>query len=216
MAFLGLEASLAVFLIAGIILVVINAFYKFMINQEEAGRIKDRMGELSKESRKLAKENPEKSKQLMDEMMKEQRHLMRKNMKPMIVSLIVVAIALPWLGAAYHDRDVAIANGVSVSPLSLDDINYDVTLQENNVMIKEQTTNKIKECTAPCKLKFPSGTWRVEKIAEDKVRLSIIAAVLPPPISLPLVGSELGWIVWYILASIPLAILIRTLYGIRS
>jgi uncharacterized membrane protein (DUF106 family) len=176
------------------------------VNQDRAADTKEKMKALSAE---LKKATPERQKELMSESMAQQRQLMRMNMKPMLLSFAVVALLLPWLAGYYHDVNVSLVNGTgnftlsSNGAYSLDVANGALTISGNGVQISTQL---------PSDIFLAGNTWHASEI-DGNVRLSLIAATLP---GLPLVGGvQLGWIWWYILVSIPLAIIIRAIYGIR-
>ena len=202
MVFESLHPTIAVTVISAILLVVINAFYRFMINQDRAGQLKAQARELSKQAKAS---DPEKSKELMKETMGVQRQIMKMNMKPMILSLIVVAVLLPFLAVTFNDVEFARDTGEFTANGKM----YTFSVQgENSLTIAGQ------DCSLPCKVILGNVRWNVQA-AEEKVKVSLIAAQIPPGV--PGIGGwELGWIWWYILSSIPLAIIIRVAYGIRS
>jgi uncharacterized membrane protein (DUF106 family) len=204
----GLNAALGVTLVAGILLIVINAFYRFLVNQDRAGELKARVQELNKESKGAP---PERQKELMSETMKQQRELMKMNTKPMLLSFIIVALLLPWLGTYYRDFDVNLVNSTGTFALSANG-NYTINSTEGAFAIigdGMQISGQM-----PRDVALAGNTWHVSE-SDGRIRFALIAAKLPD--GLPLVGGwQLGWIWWYILVSIPLAIIIRAAYGIRA
>ncbi|MBI2579531.1 MAG: DUF106 domain-containing protein [Candidatus Aenigmarchaeota archaeon] len=125
-------------------LVIINIFYRILVNQTKAKETKDLIAELSKKMKESQKSgNTEESKKAMSQMMQEQGALMRMSMKPMIISMIIVIIFLPLLSGVYPGTTVA--------------------------------------------------------------RL---------PVPLPVVNGAVGWLGWYIIFSIPAAIVIRKIMKI--
>lgn len=202
MVFETMNPTIAVFLISAITLLIINVFYRILINQDKAGDLKKRVKMLSDES-KQHKNDPEKQKEFMKEMMASQRDMMRMNMKPMIVSLIVVAIALPLLAAEFHD----VIAPLDATEIKLNSMIYPLSISENTITINDNS------CEAPCTLEVGGRSWNLA-LTNNQVKGYMVVAVLP--FSLPIVGSQLGWIVWYIITSVPLAIIIRAAYGIRT
>lgn len=203
----GMNAALGVTLVSGIMLVIINAFYRFLVNQDKAGALKARMQELSAEMKK----NPDKQKELMSETMSSQREMMKMNMKPMLLSFAIVALLLPWLGGYYHDVNVNLVNNTASFVLSANG-NYSVNVLNGSAVISGSGTQL--NCQMPCNLMIAGNSWDVSQQG-DVVRFALIAARLPD--GLPLIGGlQLGWIWWYLLVSIPLAIIIRAAYGIRA
>jgi len=201
--FLGLLPIFGVILFAVIILAVVNAFYRFMINQEEAGNIKIRVKALADEA-KSYRNDKDHTKRIYSEMMKEQNKLMKMTLKPMLISFIIVAALLPLMAISYNDQVSNIVNNTTV--FSIDGTNY--TAQVNGSLIIFDD----KACEQPCKINLKGNTWHAS-IDGDKLKLGLVAAVLP--FSMPFLGTDLGWIFWYIIVSIPLMIIIRKLYGIK-
>jgi len=204
----GLNAALGVTLVSGIILIVINAFYRFLVNQDRAAEAKARSQELNAEARKAP---PEKQKELVSEAMAKQKELMRMNTKPMLLSFIVVALLLPWLGTYYRDIDVGLTDGAGTFALSANG-NYTIDVANGSFVIAAdgaQITGQMPQDVA-----LAGNVWHVSE-SNGKIHFALIAAKLPD--GLPLIGGwQLGWIWWYIFVSIPLAIIIRAAYGIRA
>ena len=202
MVFETMNPAVAVTVIAAVILLVINVFYKFLVDQEKSADLKQRTKFLSQEAGKH-KDDPGKSKEFMKEMMSTQRDMMRMSMKPMVVSLIVVAIALPLLAAEFHDITAPLDSG----EITLNGNLHPLSVSDGTLAISSS------ECRLPCTLSMDNKLLSFSQDG-DEIKAYIVVAVLP--FSLPMVGSELGWILWYILVSIPLAIVIRAAYGIRT
>jgi uncharacterized membrane protein (DUF106 family) len=192
--------SVSVVLISIVMLLVINAAYRIFVNQDRAAELKERIRVLSKEARA----NPGKANEIMKETMSQQREMMKMNMKPMLASFVIVAILLPYLALTFHDIDVL----KTASDFQIGDKNHTFAFSDKIAQIDGEEYN------VPCKLVIGDRKWEIND-AGDKVRLSLVVAEMPAGI--PLIGGwELGWIWWYILASIPFAIIVRVAYGIRN
>jgi len=109
---LNFAPAFSVFIFSIIILVVINIFYKVLINQQHAKELKQRSKDLSREMKEAQKAgDKEKSKKLMSELLQQNNKMMKLTMKPMIVSLVVVIILLPSLSTFYGDKIVTVTDG---------------------------------------------------------------------------------------------------------
>ncbi|MBI2583330.1 MAG: DUF106 domain-containing protein [Candidatus Aenigmarchaeota archaeon] len=203
MVFEALNPSVSVTIIAAVVLLIINVFYRFLINQEKASALKERVAFLSAEARKVSKDSPEKSKEFMKEMMTAQRDMMRMNMKPMIVSLVIVALVLPFLASEFNDVSVPL----DATEIKLNGNVFSLGISDSTIRVGDS------ECNLPCSMTVGNKLW---KFSEEKGQLKSYAIVATMPFSVPVVGSEWGWILWYILVSIPLAIIIRAAYGIKT
>ena len=107
--FVGYDPYMAIIFVAIIILLIINVCQRLLINQAKANEVKARTKELSAQMKEYQKEGKtDKTKELLSEMMAENNKLMRMNMKPMIVSLIVVILLLPSMATVYGSNSVVV------------------------------------------------------------------------------------------------------------
>ena len=83
------------------ITLVITIIYKFLANQNEMKQLKISMKEKQAKIKELQKTNPQEANKMLNEVMALSSKQMRMNMKPMLLTLIVVSIALPWFGQAF-------------------------------------------------------------------------------------------------------------------
>ncbi len=188
-----------------LVLILINIFYRVLINQNEARQIKEKTKELNKQMRTAQKAgNKEEANKLMSDLMKENSRMMKFTIKPMMVSFIIVIIFLPWLSGTYGDRVVGFDN--STATFSLKDVDYHMTRMNNTI-----TFASGQSCDVPCTTTVNGEHFSVSE-QNDKVKFSPVIAMLPFP--LPFVGTTLGWFGWYLIVSIPMAMLIRRLMKI--
>lgn len=201
---LAYHPSVSVAIYAVIVLVLINIFYRLLINQGEARQLKEKVRELGKQMRAEQKAgNKEKANQLMSEMMQSNAKTMRMTMKPMIVSFIVVIIFLPVMNTFYSDASVQLQDGRGT--LKIGGSEYAVERAGSEINVGGLP------CTPTCIMDVGQGTYEISA-AGDTVHFSRIVTLLP--VALPWVGTTLGWLGWYIIVSIPLAIVIRKLLRI--
>ena len=172
------------------IVVVINIFYKVLVNQTEAKAAKERIKEINARI-KEHKADKQKQEELFKEVMRENSRLMKLSFKPMIISFVIILIALPWVGSLYGDKMVEIKD--DKGNLVFDDNSYSVTRNANSVTVGDAT------CEMPCKVNVGKYVFTAE-IQGDNVKISPVVAFLP--FSMPFVGDDLGWLGWYILSSI--------------
>ena len=205
---LALSPSLAVLIFSGIILFIINIFYKILINQKAAKAIKDRQKELSKKMQEERKAgNTDKMNSLMKESLGENSKLMRMTMKPMIVSFVVVIIFLPWLHTIYGDVAAPVQNNTGA--VALMGVNHTFSLAGNDVSVPGAAEYK-GQCDGKC-LSVDNRGYEVRQEGNGVIFAPIVATM---PYALPLLGYTVGWLGWYILVSIPLVIIIRKLMKI--
>jgi len=141
MTLIGLPAGIEELLLSAIITFIITLIYRFLANQEEIRQLKASIKEKQEKVKELQKSNPEEATKVLNEVMTLSSKQFRMNTKPMLLTLLVVGLALPYFG-------------------------------------------KI----------FPG-------------------AVVKLPFTLPYFGNDFGWLMWYIIVSVPLGQVIRKLIG---
>ncbi|MFC2142871.1 EMC3/TMCO1 family protein [Candidatus Aenigmatarchaeota archaeon] len=213
---------LAVTLYAIVILIIINFFYKILINQEEAKALKEKTKLIRSRMKEYQKSgNKEKTSELMSEMMQDQNKLMRMTMKPMIVSFIIVIVLLPGINNMYGDLLVPMENGFA--DFQLNEKDYSLQFSENNIDVISNGED-VFSCEVPCTQKINDLNYIV-KLRDDSMVFAPIAAKLPVPIKFFILGQDavidgedevvIGWLAWYIILSIPIAIIIRRTFKIH-
>lgn len=200
---LAYNPAIAVTIYSFIVLVLINIFYRILINQNDAKQLKEKTKELNKQMKEAQKTgNKDEVNKAMSEVMRENSKLMRMTMKPMIISFIIVILLLPWMADSYGDRIVALGN--STGEMNYQGTKYQIEKTDNGVIVKTATQSI--SCTFPCTEKIDKNLFEISKQDTNAKFMPVVALL---PISLPFIGNVLGWLGWYILVSIPLVILIR-------
>ena len=105
-----INSLIDILLISVFINFIINVSYKYLSDQKEIKRLKDETKELNKKM-KETKDKTERS-EIMSKIMSENNKIMKMNMKPMMVSLLVVFFILGWLFSSYK-------TAVIMSPFAL-------------------------------------------------------------------------------------------------
>ncbi len=188
-------------IIAIILIFVINLGYKFLIKQEEAKIIKERQKELNKQAKEENKKgNSQKSNELLNEMLKENGKLMKMTMKPMLVSMVLVILVLPWVASNYGD----IYTQLNATSFSLSGKEIPIIVNNDKITIEGKDYEYGKN------VQFEGNNWKINKT--DKIEFVKIIALLP--VSLPYVNDDLGWLGWYFVVSLPAMIIMRKLMGI--
>jgi len=141
MSLIGLPIFMEELLVSAVIVFIISIFYKFLINQNELKELKSNLKEKQTKIKELQKTNPQEANKILTEVLALSNKQFRMSIKPMLLTLIVVGIALPYFGQV-----------------------------------------------------FPG-------------------IVVKLPFTLPYFGNDFGWLMWYIIVSVPLGQVIRKLIG---
>ncbi len=203
---LNFPPALSVVLFSLMISIIINIFYKILVNQNHAKQIKARVKEVQSQSKEARKSGDMKrSSELMSEAMKENSKMMRLTMKPMIVSMVIVIIFLPLIAELYNDVPVAI-DSAGLGVLKIDSESFALQRNGNELKINDFV------CNMPCITDNIAGyKW---KVSENNNQVIFARIVSTMPITLPYFGNNFGWLGWYIISSIPLMIVTRRLMKI--
>jgi len=211
------EPSIGIIIFATIVLGIINLCYKYLVNQKEAKIIKLRIKELSEEMKKYQKEkNIEKVNEILRESMQENSKLMRMTMKPMLISFIVIIILLPGIANLFVYSAPLINN---VGNVTINNEIYYVEKSDGLIIVKGNDFFANFSTSTKVNKQISGGAWYISYKqgglfgGPERVEFERVVAFLPG-FSLPIVGNDFGWLGWYILVSIPLAIIIRKVLGI--
>ena len=163
--------------------------------------------------------NKDKTSELLSEMMHDQNKLMRMSMKPMIVSFIIVIIVLPGMNNLYGDTIIPMEGGFA--DFQLNEKNYSLQFADGKLDIIGAAKFS---CELPCDKKIDNLNYIVKQ-RDDSIVFAPVVAKLPVQAKFFILGQDavidgkpevvIGWLAWYIILSIPIAILIRRLFKIH-
>jgi uncharacterized membrane protein (DUF106 family) len=198
-----MEPYIIILLIGVALMFVINLGYKFLVKQEEAKAIKDKIEELNKQMKAEQKaKNMAKVNELLSDMLKENNRLMKMTIKPMLLSFVIVLVFLPMVNNVYGDRFSTLNNNTGAIEL---DQNYNITKSGDTLVVGGQN------CELPCQKKIGNENWY---IAEEGGRIKFAKIIVFLPVSLPFFGNDMGWLGWYIISAVPIVIILRKLMKI--
>ncbi|MEM5879534.1 MAG: EMC3/TMCO1 family protein [Candidatus Aenigmatarchaeota archaeon] len=106
--FAALPPVLAVFIIASLVTIIVILINRIFINKNAVNELKQRMNVLREELIELQKQgNLEKAKEVLNEITKHNLSYMKHTLKALLVSVIAIALILPWVQYTYKDMPVA-------------------------------------------------------------------------------------------------------------
>ncbi|MBI2233222.1 MAG: DUF106 domain-containing protein [Candidatus Aenigmarchaeota archaeon] len=186
MVFFSITADIILFSI--LTAVVVNIFYKLLVKQQDAKASRERIKELNAKMKEQQKsQNKTEVDVLFKEVMKEQGKIMRMSFKPMIISMIITLVSVPWIGAVYGEKIIELTDGKGEVLFN----GGSIAVEGNSVSFEGKT------CEMPCRLEERKNVFDAA-VAGDAVKVSPVAALLP--FQAPFVGNELRWLGWYLLS----------------
>ncbi len=208
---LSLPFPIFILSISFIIALINTLFYRLLVNVEELKRIRERMKELQEKYKKIEKTSKEAEK-ITVEMLELTHKQMKMSFKPMIASLILVVLFLPWIAHISVERiDLRPGSGsitlkyFTTQPKSL----TLKPIENGKFLVSTKKTSKVVENGEVFCL--GENIYKLKQINENTLELSNVVKL---PFSLPFVGNSLGWLGWYILCSLIFIYLLRKVFGI--
>lgn len=85
-------------LVMGILIVfVITLFYRFLVDQKQMKEMKEKQKEIQAKVKELQKTNPSEASKMTKDMLGISNKIMMLNFKPMLPTMLLVIVVLPWL-----------------------------------------------------------------------------------------------------------------------
>ncbi|MDY6776507.1 MAG: EMC3/TMCO1 family protein [Candidatus Nanohaloarchaea archaeon] len=193
---------------------ILSLLYYALMDLEKYQEIKDRREELNEKMGDSEDEDEmEQAKEHMSEMKELTMENMKVMMKPMLVSMVVFFLVLPWMyttfipvtqlsqsGGAYTGE--LVFNGRSVPVEAVNGTKPSVVIDGENYTVGDSYMMK-------------DLPWKVKAIDMEQGYVRFAAEIIQLPVSLPIFGDELGWLGSYILIIIPFNLIFRKLLGIQ-
>lgn len=101
MTLIGLPVGIEELLASVVIVFMISLFYRVLINQNELRELKSSLKEKQAKIKELQKTNPQEANKILNETLALSSKQFRMSMKPMLLTLVVVGITLPYFGQAF-------------------------------------------------------------------------------------------------------------------
>lgn len=190
-----------------------------LMDLDKHEEVQERRKELNKKMKKAQKKgDTEKTNKHMQEMMSMQKDLFQLQMKPMLASMVIFFIILPWMYVTFIPIvSAAPANGNTFSgelvynghTLPVDVVNQ---TDADPVVVVNNTEYSVGD-----DFMMQDLHWKVKAInpSDDGYNVRLAAEIIRMPFSLPLVGDELGWFGTYFLFVLPFTIIFGKLLGIQ-
>ncbi|WEL19626.1 EMC3/TMCO1 family protein [Candidatus Nanohalococcus occultus] len=201
----------------GIFAVTLAGFYSvihwYIGDHEKIKRIEERMNE--HQSKAQAAEDEQKTARHQKKAMSLQQKMMVVNFKPILVIMLVSILFFPWLRATYSPT---VNMNRTSNHTYRGSLNY--AGREDQLIVRNvsKPVLELRDQKAEVGESFYAvgSRWQLQKFKTDgrQAKLSLNADFLDLPFSLPLAGSAINWLGYYLLLSIPASNISRRLLGI--
>lgn len=202
---------------------IFSLIYWWLLDIEKADEIKSEIKEHQEKMKEARKEeDPDDASNYMQKTMEKNQELMMLNLKPMIATMVFVALIFPWLGATFAptipmEQQGNMFVGQFEYAGQSTEIVVDNSTNPPNVGINDQKTN------VSGKIKAYGLEWRVTGFKHSNngffsmnegMVLKLNGIFVNLPFSLPLAGEALNWLGYYILVAMPLTFVFRKMLGV--
>ncbi len=208
---LSLRFSVFILSISFIIAIINTLFYRLFVDVDELKKIREKMKELQEKSKKIEKTSKEAEK-ITVEMLELTHKQMKMSFKPMIASLFLVGLFLPWIAHISVEK-IDLSSGsrsITLKYFTTHPISLTLKPIENGkfLVLTKKTSKVVENGEIFC---LGENFYKLKQINENTLELSNVVRL---PFSLPFVGNSLGWLGWYILSSLIFIYLLRKVFGI--
>lgn len=221
---LGPLASLAFF--SASLAALFSAIRWYLLDHEKVDKIQEKINkkqEKMKEARK--NNNHEKASEYTKEVFQHNQKFMMLNMKPMIGTMVFVALIFPWLGTTF-------APSVSLTQAGNNTLEGNFTYAKQTIPIQVQNNSEPvliyqdQEARIEESIKTQGARWQFKKLKQKsggilssgasgpKAKLNVNFIDLPFSIPI-LAGNELNWLGFYILIAMPMTFILNKILGIQ-
>jgi uncharacterized membrane protein (DUF106 family) len=203
---------------------LISLIYRVFTKPAEIRELKKDMKFYREKSREAQKQKDlKKANEYMNEMMKLSQKQMRHTMKPMFITLGLVFIILGFVNQSYGGVVVetkAVDENTAVGHFAYADFNHSlkaeklgetlkITLDTNdNGDFSDETVYSKSEMFS-----LGNAYWVAEPLNMNQTRMDI---AIKTPFAIPFFGANyMGWLIWYILVSLPATWIFRKALGVE-
>ncbi|MFB6076894.1 MAG: EMC3/TMCO1 family protein, partial [Candidatus Nanohaloarchaea archaeon] len=193
---------------------LISVIYYLLMDVEEYQRIKEKREELNEKMSAAQDEGDTgEAKEYMSEMAGMQKEFFTVMLRPMIASMLIFFLLLPWMFTTFNPivplQDAG--NGTYTGTLDFNGRQIPLRVEQNTSAVSVDG----EQYAAGERFAMDDLHWKVKAVDTGRKQVKFAAEIVPLPVSLPLVGDELSWLGAYILISIPFTFLFRRYLGIQ-
>jgi len=193
---------------------VITVIYRIFTKPEEMRKLKEELKFYREKANEAQKrKDTKKSQEYLSEMMKVSQKQFRKNMKPMMISMIVVILLLGFIHQAYSGVVVE-TNEEGIGYFSFTGFNHSLRIENEKVTIDSNDNGDFSDDESYSEggvANIGDMYWHV--FPEEKKTSMYLLVRMPFP--LPVFGYYLNWLGWYILCTLPATWILRKLLGVE-
>lgn len=203
---------------------VFSIIYWFLLDIEKNKELKEKISKKQDKMKEARKnEKADKASEHMQKTMELNQKMMMLNFKPMIATMVFVGLIFPWLGATFTPtvQMQQVDNTTFEGNLTFGGETIDLTVRNRTEPVLEADGQELTEGE---KLSFAGIDWTFSRFGEatggffssgEGFTVKLAAVFVPLPFSIPLAGTALNWLGFYILIAMPLTYIFRKMLGVQ-
>ncbi len=196
---------------------LLSISYKLLVNQNKVKYIRTELKELKTKMNAAKKKGKEKElKTLFDKSLKLNNQQLMLNMKPLMTSMILISLFLPWLSHAYGDINTKLEDNKGIYEYK--DITESFTIAQNTEATITFENPDIGTMKEGAEINIGERTHIIEiKKKDEKINKVIFKGFRANlPFTLPIFNKDtVGWLGLYIIISMPTTFLFRKILNVQ-
>ena len=189
--------------------------YKFLANQNKIKYARTELKELkTKMDAAKKKGNQKEMQKLFEKSLELNNQQLMLNMKPLLASMVLIALFLPWLAYAYGDVNAPVADNKGA--YIYDKTNESFTITQNSEPTITFDNTALKPAKNGDEIQIGGMTRKViiEQSDNKVTAVKFDGYIANLPFSLPIFGNTVGWLGLYIIISMPATFLFRKMLNV--
>ena len=215
--FIAMGPIYAIAAISTFISLLLSISYKLLVNQNKVKYIRTELKELKTKMNAAKKKGKEKElKTLFDKSLKLNNQQLMLNMKPLMASMVLITLFLPWLSHAYGDISANLEDNKGI--YTYKDIKENFTIAQNTeatITFENPELGALKD-GAEINIGDRTHIIEIEK-KDDKINsVKFKGFTADLPFTLPIFNKNtVGWLGLYIIISMPTTFLFRKILNVQ-
>ena len=199
-------------LLAGLFSVI----YWFLLDIERADRIKEKINKYQDRMKEAREEDEQdKASKHFKKTLELNQKFMMLNLKPMIATMVFVALIFPWLGNTYAPTvEMNQFNDTGFNG-TIDYAGEQVTVNAINNSGNMQFFTDGNENIKAYGIEWEVSSFNEVEASTHDAELKINGVFVNLPFSIPLAGEAFNWLGFYILIVMPMTFIFRKLLGVQ-
>lgn len=193
-----------------------SVIYWFLLDIERADRIKEKINKYQDRMKEAREEDEQdKASKHFKKTLELNQRFMMLNLKPMLATMVFVALFFPWLGNTYAPTIEMDSFNETGFNGTIDYAGEEVTVNAINNSGEMQYFTDGNENVYAYGLDWEVTSFKQVQSQSHDAELKVNGRFVDLPFSIPLAGEAFNWLGFYILIVMPMTFIFRKLLGVQ-